>query len=95
MFRTWLAATTALAMMTGVAAAQTPSVVGTTGSQSPGVGAPIMSSRGSEVVTGVIGSTATTTIPGSGGQGLLMSNGNGTSMMTVPGQPPDAIAIPK
>jgi hypothetical protein len=59
MIRTWLAATTAFAMMTGVAAAQTPP-------SSPSVGSSVTTSRGTGVVTGTMGSTATTTIPGSG-----------------------------
>jgi len=88
MLRFLLAATMVVAMMTGVAVAQTsPS--------SPGVGSPVTTSRGTGVVTGTMGSTATTTIPGSGSQGLITNNGNGTSMMTVPGQPPQAIATPR
>jgi len=88
MIRTWLAATTALAMMTGVAVDQIPST-------SPTVGSSVTTSRGTGVVIGHVGSTTTTTVPGSPSQGLLMNNGNGTSMMTVPGQPPQAIATPK
>jgi hypothetical protein len=88
MIRTWLAATTAFAMMTGVAAAQTPP-------SSPSVGSSVTTSRGTGVVTGTMGSTATTTIPGSGGQGLITNNGNGTSMVTTPGHPPEAIGTPQ
>jgi hypothetical protein len=80
MLRFCLAATTALAMMAGVAVAQTSGTVGAVAPHSPGVGEPIMTvapptslnGRPSEpaVVTGSEGSTATTTAPGSGGQAL-------------------------
>jgi hypothetical protein len=87
MFRTLAAAMTTLAFITGVAAAQTPPV--------QNVGSSVTTSRGTGVVTGTMGSTATTTIPGSGGQGLITNNGNGTSMVTTPGHPPEAIATQK
>jgi hypothetical protein len=38
---------------------------------------------------------ATTTIPGSGGQGLLMNNGNGTSTLMVPGSAPQIVVNPR
>jgi hypothetical protein len=75
--RFWLAATTALATMAGVAVAQ-PST--TVAPQSPGVAEPIMNTappaplnerpNKSAVVTGNEGSTATTTAPSSGSQDL-------------------------
>ncbi len=88
MLRLLLAVITVMSMMAGVVAAQTPP-------SSPSVGSSVTTSRGSGVVTGTRGSTATTTVPGSGSQGLLMNNGNGTSLMTVPGQPSQTIATPR
>jgi hypothetical protein len=74
MLKTCLAATTALAMMAGVAIAQTSATVGAVAPQSPGVGEPIMTisppaslnGRPSEsaVVTGSEGSTAPATVKG-------------------------------
>jgi hypothetical protein len=51
--------------------------------------------RGTGVVTGQVGSMATTTVPGSGRQGLLMNNGNGTSTLIVPGGAPDIVVTPR
>jgi hypothetical protein len=65
------------------------------GSSSPSVGAPVATSRGFGVVTGTIGSTGITSLPGSGGQGFLMNNGNGTSTLIVPGGTPQVISTPK
>jgi hypothetical protein len=70
MLRLWLAATTALAMMTGVAVAQTSSSVGPTEPKPPGVGEPMMTSPGSAVVTRSEGSMAPATTPGAGNQSL-------------------------
>jgi hypothetical protein len=80
MLRFWLAGTTALAMMAGVAVAQTSTTVQPIAPQSPGMAEPIMTmapptslnGRPSEpaVVTDSEGSTATTTAPGSGSQVL-------------------------
>lgn len=72
MLRLWLAATTVVAMMTGVAVAQTSSSIGATGPQQPGVGEPIMVTSGSAVVTGYSGPMTTATVPGAGGQDLPM-----------------------
>jgi hypothetical protein len=88
MIKIFLVAATALVMMTVIALAQTSN-------SSPSVGSPVVTSHGPGVVTGTMGSTTTTTIPGSGGQGLIMNNGNGTSMVTTPGHPPETIATPK
>jgi hypothetical protein len=65
------------------------------GSQSPNIGGTIVTPRGPGVVTGTLGSTATTSIPGSGGQGLLMNNGNGTSTLIVTGGVPQTVPTPK
>jgi hypothetical protein len=51
-------------------------------------------SRGPAFITGNFGSVQTTTIPGSGAQGLLMSNGNGTSTLLAPGALPQVVATP-
>jgi hypothetical protein len=57
-------------------------------SQGPSLGQPAF-------VTGQVGSFATTTLPGRGGQGLLMNNGNGTSTLIVPGGIPQTVATPR
>ena len=41
-------------------------------------GQSVFTSRGPAFVTGHLGSMETTTLPGNGGEGLLMNNGNGT-----------------
>ncbi len=64
-------------------------------SDEPMAGQSVMTSRGTAVITGHIGSMDTTTIPGSGGTGLLMSNGNGTSTLIVPGGVPQVVATPR
>jgi hypothetical protein len=84
--RSFFAATTALVLMTGTALAQTPPSV---------PGSLIMTPRGSAVVTGHVGSMATTTMPGFGGQGLLMGNGNGTSTLVTPGGVPEVVPTPR
>lgn len=52
-------------------------------------------SRGPAFVTGNFGTVQTTTIPGSGAQGLLMNNGNGTSTLLAPGALPQVVATPR
>jgi len=64
-------------------------------SQGPTAGESVFTSRGPAFVTGHVGSWETTTLPGSGGQGLLMNNGNGTSTLIVPGGIPQTIATPR
>jgi hypothetical protein len=64
-------------------------------SASPPVGASVATPGGFGVVTGGFGSTAITSLPGSGGEGLLMNNGNGTSTLMVPGGPPETMATPR
>ncbi len=51
--------------------------------------------RGPAYITGNFGSLQTTTLPGSGGQGLLMNNGNGTSTLVAPGSLPQVVATPR
>jgi hypothetical protein len=52
-------------------------------------------SRGPAYITGNFGSMQTTTIPGTGAQGLLMNNGNGTSTLLAPGQLPQVVGTPR
>jgi hypothetical protein len=58
-------------------------------------GQSIITSRGPAFVTGNLGSFQTTTIPGSGGEGFLMNNGNGTSTLLTPGGLPQTVATPR
>jgi hypothetical protein len=67
----------------------------TFGSQAPTAGQSFVTSRGPAFVTGHFGSMETTTLPGSGGQGLLTNNGNGTSTLIVPGGAPQVVATPR
>lgn len=61
----------------------------------PTSGQSVLTSRGPAFVTGNLGSLATTTLPGSGGQGLLMNNGNGTSTLLTTGGIPQTVATPR
>jgi hypothetical protein len=58
-------------------------------------GQSVLTSRGPAFITGHLGSFATTTLPGSDGQGFLMNNGNGTSTLIVPGGAPQVVAAPR
>jgi hypothetical protein len=101
--RTAIIAATLLVALCGQAWAQgteplaaSPTQVAFTGSQgSSTVGQSVVTSRGPAFVTGHLGSMETTTIPGSGGQGFLMNNGNGTSTLIVPGGIPQTVATPR
>jgi hypothetical protein len=64
-------------------------------SQAPRAGQSFVTSRGPAFVTGQLGSLETTTLPGGGGQGVLMNNGNGTSTLIVPGGVPQTVATPR
>jgi hypothetical protein len=64
-------------------------------SASPPVGGSVATQGGFGMVTGDFGSTAITSLPGSGGEGLLMNNGNGTSTLTVPNGPSETVATPR
>jgi hypothetical protein len=64
-------------------------------SQGSATGQSVLTSRGPAFVTGHVGSLETTTLPGSGGQGLLMNNGNGTSTLIVPGGMPQTVGTPR
>jgi hypothetical protein len=58
-------------------------------------GQSFLTSRGPAFVTGNLGTMQTTTIPGSGGEGFLMNNGNGTSTLLTPGGLPQTVATPR
>ena len=104
MLRFWPAATTALAMLTGAAVAQTSAPVGPVAPQPPGVAEPIMTvappivlnGRPSEpaIVAGSESSTATTAVSGSSRQGISTDDGNASGMI-VPGQPPKLVSTPE
>lgn len=51
--------------------------------------------RGPAYVTGNFGSLQTTTLPGSGSEGFLENNGNGTSTLLAPGVSPQVVATPR
>jgi hypothetical protein len=99
------AAVMALALLTGMcglASAQAAETLSGSVAQAafvdsdqPMVGQSVMTSRGAAVITGNIGSMDTTTLPGSGGTGLLMNSGNGTSTLIVPGGVPQVVATPR
>ena len=67
---------------------------GTASTPAPNVGESFVTPGGPAVVTGQMGSMATTTLPG-GGQGILLNNGNGTSMLITPSGLPETIATPR
>jgi hypothetical protein len=56
------------------------------GSRATRLGSFFAGPRGSETVNGNIGSMATNTLPGSGGEGFLMNNGNVTTTLLLPGR---------
>lgn len=58
-------------------------------------GQSFLTSRGPAFITGNLGTLQTTTIPGSGGEGFLMNNGNGTSTLLTPGGLPQTVATPR
>jgi hypothetical protein len=84
-----------IALLTGTAGQALASGRGYMDSLPPGLGRSIGTSPGPAFITGSVGSMATTTIPGRGGQGLPMSNGNGTGTLFVPGGVPQVAATPK
>lgn len=59
---------------------------GSSGAESAnhGAGQTVLTSHGPVVTTGGTDGYQTTTLPGGGGQGLLLNNGNGTSTLTGP-----------
>jgi hypothetical protein len=77
--------------------AATVAVASLLASAGPVLAAPLSfdTARGPAYITGNYGSLQTTTLPGSGGQGLLMNNGNGTSTLVAPGSLPQVVATPR
>jgi hypothetical protein len=92
-------ALTVVAMLTGgllaASTGQAWAFGGSFGSAGHSVGQSFETSRGPAFVTGNVGSMQTTTLPGSGGVGLLSDNGNGTSTLLVPGGVPQVVATPR
>lgn len=64
-----------------------------TGSSS--IGHSIVTSRGPAFVTGRVGSMDSVTLPGSGAQGFLTNNGNGSSTLFTPGGVPQTVFTPR
>jgi len=84
-------AATALAQNAAVSPVA-PGAIATPGLPRPGES--FVAPGGPAVVTGSVGSMATTTLP-SGGQGLLLNNGNGTSTLITPNGPSEAVVTPR
>jgi hypothetical protein len=82
----------AVALLVGLSGQASARGMGAQGSMA---GQSFVTSRGSAFVTGNLGSMQTTTIPGSGGQGLLMNNGNGTSTLITTGGLPQTVTTPR
>jgi hypothetical protein len=72
-----------------------PTSLALPGSSSVSIGQSIVTSRGPAFVTGNVGSMATIALPGSGGQGFLMNNGNGSSTLFAPGAVPQTLITPR
>ena len=64
-------------------------------STTPNAGRIVLTLRGSVVTTGRVGRMQTTTLPGGGGQGILMDNGNGTSTLIGPNGTTTTMATPR
>jgi len=79
---------------TGLAAAMVLMMTAMAGHAQPPP-ASVMTPRGEGLVTGSGVATESVMIPGSPVNGTLMSNGNGTSSMTVPGQLPTTVPTPR
>ena len=59
------------------------------------MGHSVITSRGPAFITGHIGPMDTVTIPGSGTQGFLSNNGNGSSTLYTPGGVPQTVFTPR
>jgi hypothetical protein len=88
-----LAGSGAQAWARGVASYATPPT--SFGSSSLSTGQSIITSRGPAFVTGNAGSMNTIALPGGGGQGFLMNNGNGSSTLIAPGTVPQTVITPR
>jgi hypothetical protein len=82
----------AVALLVGLCGQASARGIGGQGSMA---GQSFVTSTGPAFVTGNLGSVQTTTIPGGGGQGFLMNNGNGTSTLITTGGLPQTIATPR
>jgi hypothetical protein len=101
----WPAAFVAMALLAGpyaqawaqgaqpLSASATP--VALLNSPSSSIGHSVITPRGQVFVTGHVGSMDTTTLPGGGGQGFLMNNGNGSSTLITPGGVPQTVFTPR
>lgn len=58
-------------------------------------GRSVITPRGPAFITGHVGSTDIITLPGSGAQGFLTNNGNGSSTLSVPGGIPQTVFTPR
>jgi hypothetical protein len=65
------------------------------GSSPSSMGQPVFTSRGPAFVTGHVGSMDTVMLPGRGGEGFLMNNGNGSSTVFAPGSIPQTVITPR
>jgi hypothetical protein len=65
------------------------------GSPSSSFGHSVITSRGPAFITGHVGSMDTVALPGSGAQGFLMNNGNGSSTLFTPGGIPQTLITPR
>jgi hypothetical protein len=90
-----LAAMAVLAVPAAHAWSASPTPVAFFGSPSSSAGHSVFTSRGPAFVTGHAGSMDTITLPGAGGQGFLMNNGNGSSTVFAPGAVPQTVITPR
>lgn len=111
MIRFRLAVAMAFASMTGLAAAQVPSVpqplppISPAPSLSPPLAplpqpqvlgsSAVPTSRGPGLVSGSPGSAQSVMIPGSAVPGTMLNNGNGTSTVIIPGGPSQVVPTPR
>ena len=65
------------------------------GPQAPTLGSFFAGLRGSEIESGNIGSMAINALPGFGGEGFLMNNGNETTTLLLPGGVPQVVTTPR
>ncbi|HUB11919.1 MAG TPA: hypothetical protein VMB34_08180 [Acetobacteraceae bacterium] len=83
------------AAKTSIAAPDYATPIAPLSSALPSLGAPVMTPRGMGVVTGNMGSMGMVSMPGTGGQALLMNNGNGTSTLIGPNFPAQIVMTPR
>jgi hypothetical protein len=76
-----------------VSASVTP--VALLSSPTSSIGNWVITPGGPALVTGHVGAMDTVTVPGSGEQGFLMNNGNGSGTLYEPGVLPQSIITPR